>query len=511
MYMKNLMVAFWVFGVVTTLNARDLVIENIQTNDDYTELTFNISWKNTWRQGERFHDAVWVFAKYKPDNGSTWNHVYVDSASAPLLEVITVEDKMGIFLRSPVDVTSAAAIPNTSVTLQMDLDSTIAIHPDFKVYGIEMVYVPEGPFYLGDGTLESLPYTDWTLAESYEVISKADYRPFLTQQDVRINNGFPNGYEAFYCMKYPITQEQFADFLNILPKQDQLNILQMEENAIKMILGYIEPAIDLGTLPDRLYPFGDPETRRQGIRVTGMNDVGSFIFSNDFDPSNPPDSENDGQNISANFKLDMGEYQYDAVDRPVFESFLFYLNWAGLRPMTEMEYEKACRGPLYPVKHERAWGNAKYDLLSKDQFGFFGIYDEITNDGYPYEESIAESGKVSNDFSYRVGMEAEPGDDRFEAEASYWGILDLSGNGFPILVSVTKQYLGYHGDGRFNYFSTDDWFGILTVTGTLGYATRLNGRVSETAQSFLDLNTKTFTIDGEPLNGVVQGRGVRQP
>ena len=34
-----------------------------------------------------------------------------------------------------------------------------------------------------------------------------------------------------------------------------------------------------------------------------------------------------------------------------------YLDWSGLRPMTEFEYEKACRGTLNPVAYEYPWGN----------------------------------------------------------------------------------------------------------------------------------------------------------
>lgn len=41
-----------------------------------------------------------------------------------------------------------------------------------------------------------------------------------------------------------------------------------------------------------------------------------------------------------------------------------YLDWAGLRPMTELEYEKACRGNQTPVAGEFAWGSTSYTLLT---------------------------------------------------------------------------------------------------------------------------------------------------
>ena len=34
-----------------------------------------------------------------------------------------------------------------------------------------------------------------------------------------------------------------------------------------------------------------------------------------------------------------------------------YLDWSGLRPMSEFEYEKACRGTLTAVPFEYPWGS----------------------------------------------------------------------------------------------------------------------------------------------------------
>lgn len=503
--MKKILFILVFFSVTTILSARELVIDNVTPNDDYTELTFSISWKNTWRQGERFHDAVWVFAKYRPDNGSLWSHVYVDTATAPLLDVITQDDRMGIFLRSPVDVTSAADIPNTTVTLQIDLDSTIAIHPDFKVYGIEMVYVPEGPFWAGDGTPGSLR------AQLNVNNQLHGYRPYIMGErkaSLFTSSGVfspvhppqVTGYNSFYCMKYPITQGQFVDFLNILPEVQQLEILQLPKTVLLEILN--------GDGHDgfaHLYPFGNPNNRRQGIILRGYNEEGGFLFANELTIDKTYNNDDDGQNIAMNFLSEADHesiYGLNNLDKPILEAYLRYLNWAGLRPMSELEYEKACRGPLFPVMEERAWGNAKYGKLEQADISF---------SGNPYEESTAEIGFITNDFSYRVGMEAEPGDSRIQSEASYWGIMDLSGNGYPILASIESTLLGHkQGNGEFEhsyFFSTD--FDNVEEIGSNVFITRLSGKVSEASENFF-INPD-FMIDGEKIDGVVQGRGVRQP
>src|SRR5205814_1580703 len=49
-----------------------------------------------------------------------------------------------------------------------------------------------------------------------------------------------------------------------------------------------------------------------------------------------------------------------------------YLDWAALRPLTELEYEKVCRGTNPPVGFEGAWGTS---------YGTKGIAISGTEDG----------------------------------------------------------------------------------------------------------------------------------
>jgi formylglycine-generating enzyme required for sulfatase activity/ferredoxin len=122
-----------------------------------------------------------------------------------------------------------------------------------------------------------------------------------------------------------------------------------------------------------------------------------------------------GSELLAKYETDAPHVACDGV---AWRDALAFSAWAGLRPMTELEFEKACRGPLKPVPDEFAWGTA------------------TTN-------TVADS-------------------DRARAGASYWGILDLTGNLVENTVAVGqpigRQFNGAHGAGRVGDLSEWDDF-----------------------------------------------------
>jgi formylglycine-generating enzyme required for sulfatase activity len=130
---------------------------------------------------------------------------------------------------------------------------------------------------------------------------------------------------------------------------------------------------------------------------------------------------------------------------------LAYLDWSGLRPMTELEFEKICRGPSLPVLNEFAWGNATITSLAS-----------IINAGRT-DETIGTPG-ANADLSFgvsavvRVGIFAGASTNRIQAGAAFYGAMEMSGNVSERIISISttegKNYLGNHGNGIL-YFTGD--------------------------------------------------------
>jgi hypothetical protein len=149
---------------------------------------------------------------------------------------------------------------------------------------------------------------------------------------------------------------------------------------------------------------------------------------------------------------------------------LGFAAWAGLRPMTELEYEKACRGPVKPVADEYPWGTtgvAGMDLAAGGKYVLTNV-NEVT-------ERIAWSGGNGPDATRgnaffagnnvalggptRVGIFATPESDRVTAGSTYWGILDMAGSvgekSVPVGEAAARGFAGTHGEG-----GAEPWGGI---------------------------------------------------
>jgi hypothetical protein len=193
---------------------------------------------------------------------------------------------------------------------------------------------------------------------------------------------------------------------------------------------------------------------------------------------------------------------------------LAYLDWSGLRPMTEFEYEKAARGPVAPVAGEFAWGTTDVALLSY-QAATPGT-GSLSNDGLPNEGPAANYNEAGGNAwvrptmltlpgggpilgPARVGMFAKPTYNpptppRIQSGAGYYGVMDLTGNvwelvakwSFPTTASAAALFVADHGDGALNSAS-----GQANVAGWTSAATFFGVRGGSFADQPIPLSQRT--------------------
>lgn len=413
------------------LVGNNLQITNTSWDNSTNILSFDISWENSWRDASGdYYDAVWVFVKYAPNGGPQWLHADIQPYGATQLPftVDAVSDSKGVFIYRTQAGTGTIG-PNT-IDIQVT-EPSLGPFPDFKVFGIEMVNVPEGPYYLGgsvSGSEEHFHRGD-DVDEAFYVNTSGALTYGTTSSDWRavaivgyatdIPATYPNGYDQFYAMKYPITAEQYVEFLNTLTFQQQNARTDSDLNALTTANHYVMS--ESGT------PIG-----RNSIKADITSTAGyPFTFFCDLNNNGNPNEIDDGQNIVMNYVINT--------------DYLAYCDWAALRPLTMLEHEKMCRGPLPPVQDERSWGTAGTTVA-------FGT--NLTNPGQP-DESHTQVGSPGLIIlaACRVGLTATPTSDRITSGAGYYGHLDLSAytDNFYISAESTAfglSYTGVPGDGE---------------------------------------------------------------
>jgi hypothetical protein len=249
---------FLLLVAATQIKANNMLVKNVTTTGDNAanktiQVQFDMSWDNSWRDAINW-DAAWVFMKYKDANGN-WQHVQLNTTgfangtgTANTIQVGS--DKVGAFVYRSAAGTGTFA--STTMQLQWNyglsgLTSVTGL--EVRVFAIEMVYVPQGDFNVAPtfsvfniidntyGYFKGRPKgTIYAPANNIPVINSRltptlTYTNLTNTATVRIkgdagidtdNNGtvdvttYPIGYNAFYCYKYELTEQQYADFLNTL-------------------------------------------------------------------------------------------------------------------------------------------------------------------------------------------------------------------------------------------------------------------------------------------------------
>lgn len=431
----------------------NVIITGQNITEHYAYVQFDVSWDNSFRD-EINWDACWIFIKYRIANTNLWHHATLSTSghNAPIGSTIsTPSDGKGVFIYRSANGNGTFSINNVQLRWNYGAEgiadnATLTL----KVVALEMVYVTEGTFAVGDGynTAFNFPLTtintpDARVAPSGTGELGGMAGGFPSTYTLPSNSDWPNGYNAFYCMKYEMTQEQYADFLNTLTYLQQANRTTSAPNS------------DIGTGALTL-------NYRNAIKiqVPGVNSTTPATYACDLINDGNFNQSNDGLTIACNY-LNWGDVAA-------------YLDWAGLRPMTEMEYEKACRGHnQFALGNELAWGisNFNYNHYTLENAGY-------DNEGIAtnYSTIVGNATTVDNNNSYgpfRVGIfAANVGNTgRMTAGASYYGIMEMTGNVLEQTVKI--NHLGYQdmpGDGELDvngFSNTVTWPGS-NAQGTIG-------------------------------------------
>jgi formylglycine-generating enzyme required for sulfatase activity len=478
----GLLIAFSLGLFANNIQVSNLSIASQNYSQHYCQVKFDLSWENSWRNDSAppFNwDAAWVFIKYKNLSGE-WHHATLNNTGHSVPDSAMLQcpaDCKGVFVYRRYD--GHGYVSWTDVSLRWNYGSDLI--PDdasleISVFAIEMVYVPQGDFYIGDGNgstqssnafyMTSDYYRPAKISDTYirvnaEAGSQWDYFLHIgidgdggidTTQDQTIDNSlYPTGYKAFYTMKYEMSQEQYRDFLNSLTRQQQkkrvwTNISGSSTDTVYVMSRTLEPSYYQSICTKPTFSYWEPIQFYCELNKVSANP-----------PSFDPDSVDDGQTFACNYLSWM-----DAAA---------YADWAGLRPMTELEFEKACRGPNPSVTFEYAWGTPSIYPAMFTPYTFNhqnrGWSDEvITNPGV----NTGNAGwSMSGSQLYRCGEFAasSPNHTKAEAGATYYGIMEMSGNLWEMVVHLLNRagasFTGLHGNGELNSYGDADvdyWPGI---------------------------------------------------
>ena len=165
-----------------------------------------------------------------------------------------------------------------------------------------------------------------------------------------------------------------------------------------------------------------------------------------------------------------------------------YADWSGLRPMTELEYEKVCRATRAPAPDECAWGNsfafnAQYTLSNTGQAN-----ELVTNPGTGTGNgfySLTRPGGVNS--VHRVGIFSASAvtKSRQETGATYYGVMEMSGNVWEMVVNTSnpagRNFIPNHGNGIISATgnnTTGFWPAVLGGSEAVGIGVRGGGNTN---------------------------------
>jgi formylglycine-generating enzyme required for sulfatase activity len=304
---------------------------------------------------------------------------------------------------------------------------------------MEVINIPQGDFFIGDnsnGVGNGSGSNTWgfrsqlitNAVQTAGIGSACNYKSNCGWGSTSpLPSTFPLGWNSFYSMKYEISQDQYTSFLNTLTFTQQLARTNFN------------PASAVGTYA--IATAATPVRNGIKIRTSGVSAITPAVYGCDLNNNGVFNEAADGQNIACGWLS--------------WSDLMAYLDWAALRPMTEFEYEKICRGTSpSPIPYEYAW-----NAISITQ----ATASSLNNAGQASETSTAAGNGLCNYGGgpgagpLRCGFAAGASTNKAQAGGAWYGVMEMSGN-------LWEQCVGGY---NFNYsaFTNTCGDGTLTAAG----------------------------------------------
>lgn len=455
------------------VNVQNTTLTGQNTTNGTIQVQFDLSWNNSWRDSINY-DGAWVFVKYRIGTGN-WIHATLNNTGfvngtgtshAILIAPLThSSNRPGAMIHR--NTGGSGTFNATGIQLQwpyasQSVSNADALTAQLRVFAIEMVYIPQGNYFVGDatssrnhmynGSTQAIQITGTSYSSNFNYqygnmthrVHGANGLDINGDQSMSAyptdNPDYPTGWTAFWTMKYEISQGQYVDFLNTLTYDQQTARVANSTNVVN----------------NNAQSGSTTDPSRYTIRV-GTAGVANTV-----------------PRVYITVRPDRACGYLSWPDGAA------YSDWSGLRPLSELEYEKAARGFLNSVVNEYAWGTTTA-VLGNTLSGTENGTETVTESGANTSNiATTRSGGDGNNGPLRVGIHATATSTRTQAGSSYFGVMDLTGNVFEPYVNVQhnngRTYRGYnaqfHGDGDltstspFGFANTPNWSGNQSSTAT---------------------------------------------
>ena len=398
-FFTSLFMAVTAITFANNIQLANVAISGQNTVSQFSLVNFDVSWENSWRTitNESNYDGAWIFVKFRKKTSSLWQHATIAQTgfTTPSGSVLQPSlDGKGVWIYHPLPGADFTGNVNyTGAKLQWNYGADGVLNTDsveIRVFALEMVYIPSGTFKVGSGGTETNHFEDGNTGNPYNVNSEAAISVNTTAGNLHYasTNGLGGDITGPIPANFP---KGFAAFWIMKYECSQQQYVDFLNN------------LDLV---------------RANNRYTGV-----FTGTHPNLTSATPER---------------------AMNSLAFVDMLAFSDWAGMRPFTELEYEKACRGyNQLPVPNEYPWGNTT--ISNTTTVTAAGTATETANNGNA--NYLGTYG-----LAMRSGIYATASSTRQSSGGTYYGVMDMGGNISEVCVGVGsangRAFTNVNGDGN---------------------------------------------------------------